>query len=75
MNALLKQRAVLEQCLDALLRMCPEYCADAQAEPCTEAEHDAAIAAALTVFHGPNRSYWPPVARAVVERTTEGVPS
>lgn len=69
MSALLKQRAVLEQCLDVLLRMIPEYCADSQAEPCTEAEHDAAIAAALVVFHGPNRDYWPPVARAVVEGT------
>jgi hypothetical protein len=67
MSALLKQRAVLEQCLDVLLRMCPVYCEAAQAEQCTEAEHDAAIAAALTIFHGPNRAYWPPVARALLE--------
>jgi len=66
-RALLKQRAVLEQCLDVLLRMCPVYCETAQADQCTEAEHDAAIAAALTVFHGPNRKYWPPVARAMLE--------
>lgn len=65
--ALLRQRKVLEQCLDALLRMCPEYCLQAQAEQCTEAEHDAAIAAALAVFHGPNRAYWPPVARAILD--------
>ena len=63
-------RAALEQCLDALLRMCPDYCMDAQADPCTETEHDAAIAAALTVLHGPNRDAWPPVARAIVERST-----
>ena len=67
-GALLKQRKVLEQCLDVLLRMCPDYCMDAQAEMCTEAEHDAAIAAALTVFHGPDRRYWPPVAAAILDR-------
>lgn len=69
-RALLAQRAVLEQCLDVLLRMCPDYCMDAQVEQCSEPEHDAAIAAALTVFHGPNRAYWPPVARAVLERSS-----
>lgn len=63
-------RAVLEQCLDVLLRMCPAYCMDAQAEPCSEAEHDAAMAAALTVFHGADRDAWPPVARALLEGFT-----
>lgn len=69
MNALSAHRAALEQCVDALLRMCPDYCVDAQAEPCTEAEHDAAIVAALTVFHGADRDAWPPVARAIVDRS------
>lgn len=66
-NAPLTHRAVLEQCLDVLLRMCPDYCMDAQVEQCTEVEHDAAIVAALTVFHSANRDNWPPVARAILE--------
>ena len=71
MPALAKQRAALEQCLDVLLRMCPEYCMDAQADLCTQEEHDAAISAALEIFHGPSRDFWPPVARAVVEGRPE----
>lgn len=65
------ERAALEQCLDALLRMVPQYCEMAQIEQCTDFEHSAAIGAALQVFHGTDRACWPPVARDVAEGRIE----
>lgn len=65
------ERAALERCLDVLLRMVPQYCARAEVEQCTDAEHDAAIGCALAAFHGADRTAWPPVARDVVEGRLE----
>lgn len=52
-------RDALESCLDVMLRMIPEYCDEATAEPCTDQEHNEAIAKAAVALYGSNRSAWP----------------
>ena len=60
-------RAALALCVQAMLRMIPDYCGEQHAEPCTDEEHDAAIAAAATALYGPDRARWPAGVRAAAE--------
>jgi hypothetical protein len=52
-------KAALRGCLDVLLRMIPDYCAEGRVEACTDAEHNAAIAAAARALFGVDRRAWP----------------
>ncbi len=55
-----KQRtAALKKCLDILLRMIPDYCTASGAEPCTDRQHDRAIATAARALYGPDEASWP----------------
>lgn len=51
--------AALQTCMDAMLRMIPDYCAENAAEPCTDVEHDHALAAAGRALYGHNSVDWP----------------
>jgi hypothetical protein len=51
--------AALGACLDVMLRMIPDYCTDASAEPCTNEEHNEAIRGAAEVLYGKRPSTWP----------------
>lgn len=53
------ERAVIEQLLDVLLRMIPDYCLDMSAEQVTDSEHDAAIAVAAEMLYGTDARAWP----------------
>ena len=49
----------LEACLDVLLRMIPDYCTATGADPCTDRQHDKAIAAAARALYGRDKTAWP----------------
>lgn len=51
--------AALKVCVDAMLRMIPDYCEENAAEPCTDLEHDQALAAAGRPLYGHNSVDWP----------------
>jgi hypothetical protein len=59
----------LRGCVDVLVRMIPDYCADEQVQPCTDAEHNAAIAAAALVLFGADRRGWPRGIRKAADGT------
>jgi hypothetical protein len=59
--------AALTACLQAMLRMIPDACAQHELEPLTDEEHDEAIALAATALYGEDRNKWPPAAKAAAE--------
>lgn len=52
-------KRALERCLDVLLRMIPDLCAEHDQEPTTNDEHDEAIELAATALYGADRAAWP----------------
>lgn len=60
-------REALQECVDVLLRMIPDYCADHGAKDCTDAEHDAALKRAGKALYGASMAAWPEGLRKAAE--------
>lgn len=59
--------AALKVCLDALLRMLPDYCKEFSVEQCDDTEMDAAICRAAEAVYGMDRGAWPVGVRKAAE--------